>query len=76
MRVQVKTTTIANGESWTVFLSNSGKERRRYDPDEIDQFFVVDGNCHCYLIPVTVVGGLTSISLAAYQQYQVPTHLT
>ena len=41
-RIQVKTTTVKQGTSWTVWISNTGKERTTYDPDEIDHFFVID----------------------------------
>ncbi|RXZ50278.1 hypothetical protein ESP57_00115 [Agromyces fucosus] len=69
-RVQVKTTTVRAGGSWKVYLSTSGRERRGYDPDEIDDFFVIDGSLAFYLIPVASVGGLHAIHLGAYQQYR------
>lgn len=71
-RVQVKTTTVKQGSSWTVWISNTGKERATYDPDEIDHFFVIDGEFNFYLIPVAVVGGLTAIQLSAYGDYRMP----
>jgi hypothetical protein len=72
-RVQVKTATVPSGSSWTVWLSTTGRRRRRtYDPDEIDQFFVIDGDLEYYLVPVAVVGGLMSIQLSAYQGYRLP----
>lgn len=71
-RVQVKTTTVKQGTSWTVWISNTGKERTTYDPDEIDYFFVIDGAFNFYLIPFTAVGGLTAIQLSAYRDYLVP----
>jgi PD-(D/E)XK endonuclease len=71
-RVQVKTTTVKQGASWTVWISNTGKERTTYDPDEIDYFFVIDGDFNFYLIPVAAVGGLTAIQLSAYGNYLVP----
>lgn len=71
-RIQVKTTTVKQGTSWTVWLSNTGKARTTYDPDEIDQFFVIDGDFDYYLIPVTAVGGLMAIRLSAYRAYQLP----
>lgn len=70
-RVQVKTTTVKQGSSWTVWISNTGKERATYDPAEIDHFFVIDGEYTFYLIPVAVVGGLTAIQLSAYGDYRV-----
>jgi hypothetical protein len=71
-RIQVKTTTVRTGSTWTVRLASTRKELRTYDPDEIDQFFVVDGDCNMYLIPLRVVGGLTAISLSAYARYRLP----
>lgn len=70
-RVQVKTTTTRTGNSWQVFLSTTGRERRTYDPDEIDDFFVVAGDLTHYLIPVAAVGGLHAIHLSAYDRYRV-----
>ena len=43
--------------------------RATYDPDEIDYFFVIDGDFSYYLIPVAAVGGLMAIRLSAYLQY-------
>ncbi len=71
-RIQVKTTTVRQGSSWTVWISSTGKARRTYDPDEIDHFFVIDGDINYYLIPVATVGGLTAIQLSAYRDYLVP----
>ena len=57
--------------SWTAWISKTGKERTTYDPDEIDYFFVIDGDFDYYLIPAEVVGGLTAILLSAYQDYRL-----
>lgn len=70
-RIQVKTTTVKQGTSWIVWISNTGKERKTYDPDEIDHFFIIDGDLEYYLIPVAAVGGLTAIQLSAYSDYRV-----
>jgi hypothetical protein len=70
-RVQVKTTTVRAGDSWKVYLSTSHRERRTYDTDEIDDFFIIDGELTCYLIPVVVVGGLHAIHLGGYVKYQL-----
>jgi hypothetical protein len=70
-RVQVKTTTVRVGDTWKVYLSTSHRERRTYDPDEIDDFFIIDGELVCYLIPVAAVGGLHAIHLRGYAQYQL-----
>ena len=71
-RVQVKTTTVQVGTTWQVFLSACRGERRTYDPDEIDEFFIIDGRLTYYLIPIRVVGGLQAIHLSAYEQYRLP----
>lgn len=71
-RVQVKTTTARAGRTWKVYLSTSRGRRRTYSPDEIDDFFIVDGDLTNYLIPVAVVGGLHAIHLAPYDQYRLP----
>lgn len=71
-RIQVKTTTVRQGSSWTAWISRTGTARRTYDPDEIDQFFVIDGDLNYYLIPVAAVGGLTAIQLSAYRDYVLP----
>ena len=71
-RIQVKTTTVKQGSSWTVWISNTGKQRTTYDPDEIDYFFVIDGDLDYYLIPVMEVGGFTAIQLSAYVRYKLP----
>lgn len=68
-RIQVKTTTVKQGKSWTVWISNTGRTRTTYGPDEIDQFFIIDGDLDYYLIPVAAVGGLTAINLSAYRSY-------
>lgn len=70
-RVQVKTTTVRTGSTWRVFLSTSRRERRTYDPDEIDDFFIIDGDLNYYLIPVGAVGGLQVIHLAPYDGYRL-----
>lgn len=70
-RVQVKTTTLRVNRSWKVRLATSGAQLVTYDPDEIDQFFIVDGDLRLYLIPVDVVGGLKAIHLAKYEQFAV-----
>jgi hypothetical protein len=63
---------VKQGGGWTAWISNSGKERATYDPDEIDHFFIIDGDFGYYLIPVAAVGGLTAIRLAAYSEYRLP----
>lgn len=70
-RVQVKTTTVRVGTSWKAYLSTSRGERRTYAPDEVDDFFIVDGDLNYYLIPVSSVGGLHAIHLDAYRQFRL-----
>jgi hypothetical protein len=70
-RIQVKTTTVKQRDSWTVWISNTGHPRTTYDPDEIDHFFVIDGDFNYYLIPVAAVGGFTAIQLSAYTRYKL-----
>ncbi|KUI03617.1 hypothetical protein AU190_10640 [Mycolicibacterium acapulense] len=70
-RVQVKTTTVKQGSSWTVWISSTGTMRTAYDPEEVDYFFIVDGDFDYYLIPVAVVGGLTAIRLSAYLNFRI-----
>ncbi len=68
-RIQVKTTTVRTGNTWKVFLSSARRGRRTYSPDEIDEFFIVDGGLNYYLIPIQVVGGRHAIHLSAYEQF-------
>ena len=70
-RVQVKTTTLRVSDSWQVFLSTTRRSRTAYTPDEIDDFFIIDGDLNYYLIPIHVVGGLHAIHLRTYRQYLV-----
>jgi hypothetical protein len=71
LRVQVETTRVKDAGGWVVSLSNTRGERVTYDPDEIDYFFVVDGDLEYYLLPVGSVGGLHSASLSAYDQFRL-----
>lgn len=71
LRVQVKTTRLRVGDSWKVSLSTGGSEHRTYDPDQIDYFFIVDGDLSYYLIPVAAVGGLKAIHLSNYSGFRV-----
>jgi len=70
-RIQVKTTRHRSGASWIVRLATTRKVVHTYDPDEIDYFFVVDGDFNLYLIPIHVVGGLHNIQLSAYTDFRV-----
>lgn len=70
-RIQVKTTTARTGSTWTVWLSTTRSGRLTYSPDEIDAFFVIDGDLSYYLIPVSRVAGLHAVHLAAYEEFMV-----
>jgi PD-(D/E)XK endonuclease len=77
MRVQVKTTTFASKDGWSVGVghhpdtySKKG-QRLAYDPDEIDLFFIVDGDMTMYLIPSKAIAGRIGILLRTYRKYMV-----
>ncbi|WP_415032846.1 group I intron-associated PD-(D/E)XK endonuclease [Gordonia sp. (in: high G+C Gram-positive bacteria)] len=70
-RVQVKTTTVRAGDSWKAYLSVTRRQRRLYEPSEVDDFFVVDGALNYYVIPIAVVRGKHAIHLSAYTRYRV-----
>lgn len=72
VRVQVKTTTVRTGTSWTVWLSTTAGSRQPYSIEEIDAFFIIDGDLNYYLVPVDRVGGLHAVQLSAYQPFRVP----
>ena len=54
-----------------MWLSTTGRTRTPYALEEIDQFFVIDGDFGYYLIPIEAVGGLHAIQLSAYQSYRI-----
>jgi len=73
-RVQVKTTTCRDVRgNWTVRIghrpdgSPCTADLVPYGPDEVDLFLIVDGDLLLYLIPATVVGRKTSLSLQGYR---------
>jgi hypothetical protein len=70
-RVQVKTTTLRAGSTWAARLTHTARSETPYDIDEIDWFFVIDGDLACYLIPAEAVGGRFLIHLAKYRRYRV-----
>ena len=75
LRIQVKTTRSMREGAWMVTLSSHGG-LMTYAPDEIDYFFIVDGDLEQYLIPVATVGGRHAISLSAYSQFRIARELT
>lgn len=71
-RIQVKTTTTKVDGSWVVRISSTrGSGAAVYTPDEIDHFFVIDGDLTYYLIPLAVVGGYQVIYLRRYLNFVV-----
>jgi len=76
-RVQVKTTTRNSKDGWTASVghhpdTHSKKGHRlAYDPDEIDLFFIVDGDMTMYLIPSRAIAGRIAILLRTYRKYIV-----
>jgi hypothetical protein len=71
-RVQVKTTTRRVGQTWSASLGSTSTRQRFYDPDEVDEFFVIDGGLAMYRIPIKAVAGLTAIQLSAYSAFRLP----
>jgi hypothetical protein len=78
MRVQVKSTTSANKNVWQVGVGHHPDTHSKkkghvlaYSPDEIDLFFIVDGDMTMYLIPSRAIAGRVSILLRTYRKYVV-----
>jgi hypothetical protein len=77
-RVQVKTTTYRGKHgTWTVnvgrrpYALDKSARRTAYRPNELDYFFIVDGDAAVYLIPSSVLAGRTEMSVGAYRQFIV-----
>lgn len=76
-RIQVKTTTSRGKYGWGVtvghrpYTTNDLGPLSPYDPDEIDFFFIVDGDMALYLIPMPVIAGRVDVLLSAYREYIV-----
>ena len=76
-RVQVKTTTFASKDGWMVTVGHHPDTHSRkgqllaYDPDDIDLFFIVDGDMTMYLIPSRAIAGRVRIVLRTYRKYIV-----
>lgn len=70
-RVQVKTTINRSGRTWTASLTCTSARDRVYAPGEIDEFFIIDGDLHMYLIPFEVVAGRSAVQVAHYANFQV-----
>jgi hypothetical protein len=76
-RVQVKTTTRMTKDGWIAQISRrpysfgNRVSAVPYDPEEVDLFFVVDGDLMMYVIPILAVAGRGQILLRAYKKYIV-----
>lgn len=76
-RVQVKSTTRRVRGKWIVgvgrrpYSLDKTAGKAPYDPDLLDYFFIVDGDGALYLIPASVIAGMVSITVSAYQEYRV-----
>lgn len=79
MRVQVKSTTSSpKTEGWLVGIGHHPDTHSKkkgyvlaYSPDEIDLFFIIDGDMAIYLIPSRTVAGRITILLRTYKKYIV-----
>jgi hypothetical protein len=76
-RVQVKTTTFYGKDGWMVSVGHHPDTHSKkghllaYDPDEIDLFFIIDGDMTMYLIPSRTIAGRVRILLRTYRKYIV-----
>jgi hypothetical protein len=79
MRVQVKSTTSSpKSEGWIVGVGHHPDTHAKkqghvlaYSPDEIDLFFIIDGDMTMYLIPSRAIAGRIAILLRTYRKYIV-----
>lgn len=77
-RIQVKTTTRFLDGTWqcgiarSAYVPGGGKARTRYEPHEVDDFGIVDGELRVYLVPARAVSGRAELSLRRYEQYLLP----
>jgi hypothetical protein len=79
VRVQVKSTTRSpSGEGWLVGVGHHPDTHAKkqghvlaYSPDEIDLFFIIDGDMTMYLIPSRAIAGRIAILLRTYRKYIV-----
>jgi len=77
MRVQVKSTTAnQKNDGWMVGVGHHPDTHSKkhgyvlaYSPDEIDLFFIVDGDMTMYLIPSRAIAGRVRILLRTYRKY-------
>jgi PD-(D/E)XK endonuclease len=77
MRVQVKSTTSVRKDGWQVGVGHHPDTHSKkgyllaYSPDEIDLFFIIDGDMTIYLIPSRAIAGRVVIVLRTYRKYIV-----
>jgi hypothetical protein len=76
-RIQVKTTTYFGKDGWMInvgrrpYSAGNREGAIPYDPEVIDEFFVVDGDLNLYLIPSRPIAGRVRILLRTYAKYIV-----
>lgn len=73
-RVQIKSTTCRVKGDWTVTVghrTDKSAPLRPYTREEIDLFFIVDGDLCLYLLPLAAIDGRVRITLRPYQDYLV-----
>lgn len=73
-RVQVKSTTFFVNGAWHVSVSHrpdKNGNRAPYSSDDVDLFFIIDGDMNLYLIPISALGGRIAINLRAYESFKV-----
>ena len=49
-----------------MWLSSTSPTRTIYSPEDVDAFYVIDGDLTHYWIPLARVAGLQAIALSAY----------
>jgi hypothetical protein len=79
-RVQVKTSTYRGKQgSWIVqigqrpYVLDKTANRQPYDPDDLDYYFIIDGDHDLYLIPSKAVAGKKTICVGRYKTFRVGT---
>lgn len=73
-RIQVKTATYRDhgADVWACGLAQNGNGKGTpYDPDDIDFFFIVDGDGGYYLVPIQEVAGQRSVNLNTLEHRRV-----
>ncbi|MEU4534408.1 group I intron-associated PD-(D/E)XK endonuclease [Streptosporangium sp. NPDC023825] len=69
-RVQIKTCMASSGQ---VVVAPGGREgvRVAYSAEDVDLFFILDGDLTIYLIPISEIVGKQAISLGGYRRFKV-----